>query len=245
MNLPGSGVLFPKDQQEYERLLPFGDFVDAMLDAAPESPCYLAYKKADELFDRSDYDFHSLTGLDDGETRVWIGSGGTRSLLHSDLKDNLFCQIWGSKSVTLLPWADTPAAYPFADNIVNSRVDLAAPDVVRFPKLLGVTFYSSVVGPGEVLYIPRGYWHDIRACTPSVSVNHWFGPGLPFGEYVRILARLGPRHWGRTAWDLLVHGLLARREKVRFFFSPPSTGRRLYHALRGRGFSGDNDPSSS
>jgi hypothetical protein len=59
---------------------------------------------------------------------------------------------------------------------------------------------------------------------------------------MRILARLGPRYWVRTARDIVVHGVLARREKVRFFFSPPSTGRRLYRAMRRKGFSGENDP---
>lgn len=147
VDLPGDGVLYPKDQKEYERTLTFGDFIDKMLTASASAPCYLAYKRAHEIFDRADYDFTTLTGLDDGETRVWIGSAGTRSMLHSDLKDNLFCQVWGQKSVTLLRWRDTRAAYPFTDNIVNSQVDLAAPDAARFPRLWKATFYSSVVGP--------------------------------------------------------------------------------------------------
>lgn len=245
--LPNSGVLFPKDQRDYERRLSFGEFVDAMLTAPPTSPCYLAYQRAAEIFDPADYDFGKLLP-DDGygtDTRVWIGSAGTRSMLHSDLKDNLFCQIWGEKSVTLLPWRDTKAAYPFPDNLVNSRVDLAEPDLAAFPRLRRVTFYNSVVRPGDVLFIPRGCWHDIRARTPSISINHWFGPPQSLREYLRLLMSLGSEYWWAAARDFTRHGVLKRKEKTFFFFSPPSTGKRLYDALRWGNFSRDNDPHGS
>lgn len=245
LGLPAGGVLYPQDQQAYEQTLSFGQFIDAMLSADPQSPCYLAYKRASEIFDGADYDFAGLLGegQEGSDTRVWIGSAGTRSMLHSDLKDNLFCQIWGQKTVTLLPWHASRAAYPFPGNLVNSQVDLADVDLATFPKLGAATFYTAQVGPGDVLYIPRGCWHDIRSCTPSVSVNHWFGPAQSVGEYLRLLARLGPRYWLSTAQDFVVHGLLKRREEMRFFFSPPSTGKRLFDAVRHRDFSHENDPS--
>ncbi len=245
LNLPSDGVLLSNDQKRYERTMTFARFIDLMLLATASSPCYLAYQRAEEIFDRADYDFESLLpgnrfGTD---TRVWIGSAGTRSMLHSDLKDNLFCQVWGEKSVTLLPWRDARAAYPFKDNLVNSQVDLAHPDGDRFPRLRKATFYNAMMKPGDVLLIPRGCWHDIRSCEPSVSVNHWFGKPLSFVEYMRVLATLGPRHWLRTARDFVVHGVFRQREKTLFLFSPPSTGRRLYDALRSGNFSRENDPS--
>lgn len=245
MDLPKSGVLFPTDQADYTRELSFADFLDAMRDTGRAGPCYLAYQRAADIFDPGDYDFTSLLPADGHPTdsRVWIGSEGTRSMLHSDLKDNLFCQVHGRKSVILMSWRDSRAAYPFPDNLVNSRVDLAHPDLDRFPRLASATFYQAVVEPGEILYIPRGWWHDIRAISPSISINHWFGPSQSTAEYLRLLARCGPRHWLATVRDFLRHGLLGRREKTTFFFSPPSTGRRLYDAVRRRGFSAENDPT--
>jgi hypothetical protein len=247
IGLPSGGVLLPQDQQTYEQTMSLALFVDAMLAATASSPCYLAYKRAGDLFDPADYDFDALlgTGKSGTDTRVWIGSTGTRSMLHSDLKDNLFCQIWGEKTITLLPWRDSKAAYPFTDNLVNSQIDLARPDLGKFPRMGEATFYNATVGPGDVLYIPRGCWHDIRSCTASVSVNHWFGKSKSGGEYLRLLGALGPRHWRDTARDFMVHGLLKRREESRFFFSPPSTGKRLYDAVRWGGFSRENDPSDS
>ena len=30
--------------------------------------------------------------------------------------------------------------------------------------------------PGDMLFIPRGTWHYVKATAPSVSVNFWWGP---------------------------------------------------------------------
>lgn len=246
LDLPATGVLFPQEQERYEKELTFGEFLDRMLAARPTAPCYLAYQRANEIFDPAEYDFDALLPRQprSTDTRVWIGSAGTRSMLHSDLKDNLFCQIWGEKDVTLLPWQHSRAAYPFPGNLVNSQVDLAAPRLDTFPRLRKVAFSHVRVRPGDVLFIPRGCWHDIRACSPSVSVNHWFGASQSPREYLRLLALLGPRYWASTVRDFVVHGLLRRKEKTYFFFSPASTGKRLYDALRFGDFSRGNDPSA-
>lgn len=245
MNLPSKGTLFPQDQQKYEQTLPLAKFVRTMLTTPPEAPCYLAYKRATELFGGSDYDFGSLLAELDVEpdSRAWIGSAGTRSMLHSDLKDNLFCQIWGVKHVVLIPWPDSMAAYPFPDNIVNSQLDLARPDPARYPRLRRARIYAGLLRPGDVLYIPRGCWHDIRSCTPSVSLNHWFGEPLRLRDYLPLMARLGPRCWQASARDFVRSGLLGRRGSTTFFFSPPSTGRRLFDAVRWGNFSRANDPT--
>jgi hypothetical protein len=246
MNLPAEGILYPRDQSSYEQTMPLAEFINAMIAATPTAPCYLAYLRAGELFDTSECGFADLLGpadTHDTDTRAWIGSAGTRSMLHSDLKDNLFCQIWGRKTVTLLPWRDSAAAYPFPDNLVNSQVDVAHPDLARFPRLRRVTFFSSTIEPGDIVYIPRGCWHDIRSRTPSVSVNHWFGRAQSTKQYLLLLSRLGPRYWLRTAGDFVEHGLFKRPDETRFFFSPASTGKRLYDAVRFGNFSNDNDPA--
>ncbi|WP_433337500.1 cupin-like domain-containing protein [Spirillospora sp. CA-294931] len=244
VGLPRSGVLFPREQRQYERRMALADFLDLMVSS--DAPCYLAYQRSHELLGEAATSVGGLPPPDGHgtDTRLWIGSAGTRSMLHSDLKDNLFCQLHGTKRVTLLPWRASRAAYPFTGNLVNSRIDLAAPDLERFPRLRSAPFQGVLMEPGDVLYIPRGCWHDIRSLTPSVSLNHWFGEPQRTREYLRLLALLGPPYWLSTARDFAVHGLLRREERTRFFFSPPSTGRRLYDALRWRDFSRDNDPST-
>lgn len=245
MDLPSSGTLFPRPQSEYERTMPLSDFVAHMQNTPPSAPCYLAYKRAEELFPDTEHDCAGVLGEfdSDPDTRAWLGSAGTRSMLHSDLKDNIFCQISGAKHVVLVPWVDSPAVYPFPDNVVNSRLDLAEPDLVRYPRLRGATVYAGMLTPGDVLYIPRGWWHDIRSCTPSVSLNHWFGPPLALRDYLPLMVRLGPQCWRATVSDFFRRGLLGRPEAVNFFFSPPSTGKRLFDAVRWGNFSHANDPT--
>ena len=32
----------------------------------------------------------------------------------------------------------------------------------------------TILGPDDVLFIPRGHWHYVRALTPAFSLNFWF-----------------------------------------------------------------------
>jgi hypothetical protein len=245
VDLPAHGVLYPRDQATYARTMRFAELATRMT-AADGLPCYLAYSHLPAVLDerRADFDFSALTG-DDGatsDTRLWIGSAGTRSMLHSDLKHNLFVQVWGRKVVFLVPFADSRAVYPCFDNIVNSAVDPDALDLARFPRFRHARVYAAVVEPGDVVFIPRGCWHHFRSLAPSISLNHWWGTALTHRDYLRLLVGLGPRHWAATARDFVLHGVLGRTYARRFFFSPPSTGRRLYDLLTARDFSKDNDP---
>lgn len=246
INLPSKGVFFPKDQKHYEQILTLSEFMDLILSTPADRPCYLAYQRANEIFSSQDYDFDSLLGSlnTSHDTRVWIGSAGTRSMLHSDLKDNLFCQIWGEKKVVLIPWEDSLSAYPCPNNIVNSQLDLANINLKYYPKLKGTTLYTATMGPGDMLFMPRGWWHDIRAQTPSISLNHWFGPSLSFRDYSLLILKLGPRCWRAVAKDFLYSGLLGKTEETNFFFSPPSTGKRLYDLFKWGNFSKENDPTT-
>ena len=42
--------------------------------------------------------------------------------------------------------------------------------------LVGSTpFHQCVLGPGELLYIPRHAWHYVRSLETSFSVSFWWG----------------------------------------------------------------------
>src|SRR4029077_1058107 len=97
-----------------------------------------------------------------------------------------------------VPVWETHLVYPFVDNIVNSRVDPEHLDPERFPRFGSASVLDCVVGPGDVLFIPRGWWHYLRSESPSISINHWFGPQVPAWVFLALLARLGPRHLGRA-----------------------------------------------
>jgi hypothetical protein len=44
----------------------------------------------------------------------------------------------------------------------------------QFPKFKEAKYVEGILGPGECLYIPVGWWHYIRSLTVSFSVSFWF-----------------------------------------------------------------------
>lgn len=244
VDMPKSGV-FARDFRTHERRMSFSDFA-ALAQSDPIRPCYLAYLRPRDmhiaLHEQANFGFLQLQGSHGADTRVWMGSAGTNSGLHSDLKDNIFVQLRGRKRLFLVSPSDTHYVYPQIDNIVNSEVSLPVPDFERHPELQKATVYHAVVKPGDAVYIPRGWWHGLIALEDSISINHWFGPPVSDAEYIRLICRQGVGHVARAIFDMLRYGLLKLSAPNDFFFTPPPNGARLYGYLRHGSFSRDNDP---
>ncbi|EMD68066.1 hypothetical protein GGP41_001639 [Bipolaris sorokiniana] len=43
-----------------------------------------------------------------------------------------------------------------------------------FPGFEDAAYVEEILGPGECLYLPVGWWHYVRSLTPSFSVSFWF-----------------------------------------------------------------------
>lgn len=56
----------------------------------------------------------------------------------------------------------------------SSQVDLDAPDDARFPRFAPTPFQDCVLAPGQMLYIPPGWWHYVKALDTSFSVSFWW-----------------------------------------------------------------------
>ena len=58
-----------------------------------------------------------------------------------------------------------------------ARVDAEAPRTrerrPRFARARSLGAWT-ILGPDDVLFIPRGHWHYVRALTPAFSLNFWF-----------------------------------------------------------------------
>ena len=53
--------------------------------------------------------------------------------------------------------------------------NVAVEEADRFPLFLAQTnYYEVIVGPGECLYIPAGWWHYVESLTASSSVSFWW-----------------------------------------------------------------------
>ena len=55
-----------------------------------------------------------------------------------------------------------------------SAVDVEAADLRRFPLFAQTEFEHGVLRPGDMLFIPRPWWHFVRSLSTSLSINFWF-----------------------------------------------------------------------
>jgi hypothetical protein len=153
--------------------------------AAARAPvAYLAQHGLFEQIPSLGADFSAPAVLDAaaiGSTNAWVGTAGTVTRAHFDSYDNVLCQVVGYKFVRVFAPADGPFLYPLAKTGAGaeaaqgnvSAVDVEAPDADAHPLFARATPFDAVLGPGDALVIPRGWWHYVRALTASASVNFW------------------------------------------------------------------------
>jgi len=135
---------------------------------------------------------------------IWIGNR-TRIAAHYDLPDNLACIAAGRRRFTLFPPGQqhnlyvgpidlTPAGQPI------SLVDLAKPDLARFPRFAEALEHAQVaeMEPGDAIFVPSMWWHHVEALDGfNVLVNYWW--------------RQSP-DWMDTPNNALMHALMTVRD---------------------------------
>jgi hypothetical protein len=113
--------------------------------------------------------------------KLWVSHPDTRSPLHQDLPDNLYAHLSGVKQVKLYRPRDGRFMYryPLTSRVPQvSQVDAYEPDSQRFPRFAKASPIALTLHPGDVLYIPRLWWHQFRSTTVSISVNYWWASGI-------------------------------------------------------------------
>jgi lysine-specific demethylase 8 len=109
-------------------------------------------------------------------TMIWIGPYGCVSPLHFDPMDNALIQFVGRKSVHMYP----PNAHVYAGVDGNQyNTSLLNPekpfDLSKYPRAVDLPpCIEGTIYPGDILYIPKEWWHYIRTVETSVSVNSWW-----------------------------------------------------------------------
>ena len=99
----------------------------------------------------------------------WFGPSGTVTPLHHDVLNVLMAQVCGRKRITLIPSDQIGRVYNEIG--VYSEVDCEKPDLNEFPDFQDVPIQRFVLRPGEVLFIPVGWWHHVRSLELSVTVS--------------------------------------------------------------------------
>jgi hypothetical protein len=159
------------------RAVRFREYVDMVRSAGETNRFYIV--ATNDFFQRAEIaplwdDVGRLPEFLDESRRVtggsfWFGPAGTVTPLHHDTLNILFMQVAGRKAFTLLPPAQTHLLYN--DLNLFSEVDAERPDLERFPRYASATPLTVVLGPGETLFLPVGWWHHVRALDVSISLS--------------------------------------------------------------------------
>ncbi|KAF2215699.1 hypothetical protein CERZMDRAFT_34739 [Cercospora zeae-maydis SCOH1-5] len=136
--------------------------------------------------------------LDAPLLNAWLGPAGTKTPLHTDPYHNILCQVVGYKYVRLYSPEYTNFMYPCGVDdaginmnntsqvdVVHFRPELQSDEVHnydaavreqirKFPLFGKAVYQEAILGPGECLYIPLGWWHYVESITASFSVSFWW-----------------------------------------------------------------------
>jgi hypothetical protein len=180
----GGRAANPKFEMEKDRHrgeAPFDVFIDAIVQSGPGNDAYItAYNS-----ERNRQALAPLAGdlgyLDKFLSRdvpwphgmPWIGPAGTVTSLHHDLTNNFIAQLVGRKSLKVLPASEVGRLYNHP-HVFSEISDLEAPDLdaERYPRLPGAKIYDLTLEPGEILFMPLAWWHQVKALDFSVTLTY-------------------------------------------------------------------------
>jgi Cupin-like domain len=100
----------------------------------------------------------------------WFGPAGTVTPLHHDTVMLCHTQIVGRKRWRFISPLDTPKVYNHFE--VYSPIDLDRPDPQRYPLFREVNVLEVVVEPGETVFLPLGWWHQVTSLDVSLSFSY-------------------------------------------------------------------------
>jgi Cupin-like domain len=220
-NLPDIMVPQTRKDSSHRAVERVADFVDHVEDG---ERCYIHSTDA-RIFPGLDVQFDFSPLLPDTPNpvfvKLWFGAK-TRSGLHFDPRDNLFTQIYGRKRVYLVAPADNGRIYPFPSDITKSQVDPTRDHDPDRPRFDGATVHEGLLEPGDVLFIPRGWWHHICAEDASISLNCFYGEPMTAGDLARGVTEASPLLWMPIMRDAVRYGLCEALFEPGLFATPPS-----------------------
>lgn len=160
-------------------------------------------EEAPELY--ADFEFPSYFSPRESQgVHFWLSPEGAVTPLHFDLPDNLLAQVYGRKQVILYPPCARHYFYPYpwytaARHV--SRLDPSQLDIQQFPLFSKLAGLQVLLNPGDILYIPTGWWHYVTSLDTAISLNLWwqpwfrkYMPDILFPELLHLLA-IRVRKW--------------------------------------------------
>src|SRR3954454_7270795 len=172
---------FEIHKDAHRREMPFDQFIDLVSRPSAGNDAYLtAYNSArnTEAISMLHPDLGFLEKFLSREVQqpkgmMWMGPAGTLTSLHHDLTNNLIAQVVGRKRLLVLPAAEVGKLYNHL-HVFSEISDLEDPALTldRFPLLEHARFTEVTLMPGEMIFMPLAWWHQVRSIDFSVTITY-------------------------------------------------------------------------
>ena len=113
--------------------------------------------------------------------KFWLSKKNTITKLHRDTADNLIIQIYGIKKWIIYPlnlqkylyYTKTLPQQNYSSQ--RSQVNIKKPDLNKYPLFKHIKNYKLeiMMYPGDLLYLPLGWGHEVETITDSIMFNYW------------------------------------------------------------------------
>jgi hypothetical protein len=171
---------FEMEKDRHRKEAPFDAFIDAIGKEGAGNDAYITAYNSDRNIQALAPLGEDMGFLDKFLTReppaptgmMWIGPAGTLTSLHHDLTNNFIAQLVGRKRLKILPASEVGRVYNH-QHVFSAISDLDDPDLdlTRFPRLTGARAYEIILEPGEILFVPLAWWHQVKSLDFSVTAT--------------------------------------------------------------------------
>jgi hypothetical protein len=129
---------------------------------------------------------------------LFVGGKDSKVFMHHDIDyaNILHIHLYGKKRCLIFPPSETKYLYKVPNSLkTNDSIDFSDPDFEKFPALQYAQGFTAELSPGDILYMPEGYWHYMHYKTPGFSIS------------MRSLPRR-PKHLAKAVYNVSLMRLL-------------------------------------
>ena len=169
---------FEQNKLDHRRRVRLSEFVDQVIGGGATNDYYLTANN--EILRQPGFapllqDIGSLPPFCNrselaAKSSFWFGPAGTITPLHHDTIMLLHTQVVGRKRWRFISPLQTPHLYNYSG--VFSPIDIDHPDLHRYPRFRQARVLEVVVEPGETVFLPLGWWHQVTALDTSLSFSY-------------------------------------------------------------------------
>jgi Cupin-like domain len=162
---------------QHKATLFLSDYADMVVSGQETNDYYMVANNGN--LDRPDFksllqDIQQFPGLLDSDQAaqrvfLWFGPSGTITPIHHDPMNLIMAHIYGRKRWRLISPNETPLVYNHVG--VFSEVDLENPDYEKYPLFKQAHVIEAVLEPGEIIFVPVGWWHQVKSLDVSISLS--------------------------------------------------------------------------